>query len=294
MMRSSLTTLAREPLVHFLLLGAAIFAAYALMSESGSGEPGRIVITQGQLASMRETFTRTRQRLPTPEEWEGMIRDRVREEVYYREALALALDKDDIIIRRRLRQKMEFVSDDNVPQDPPTDDDLNAYLQAHPDEFRVEQQFTFRQLYLNPEKHGGNAERDAAQLLAKLNQAGGDTGFAAMGDPFLLDNSFTAMAASEVARQFGDTFTAQLRDLQLGQWQGPVESGYGVHLVLISERTEGGAPSLADVRDAVRREWESTRRKEANEKLYQDLLKHYTVTIEAPLTAGEEDMAVAK
>ena len=144
----------KEPLLHFLLLGAAIFVIYGLVSKGSSGEPGRIVITQGQLASMLESFTATRQRTPTQEEWEGLIRARVREEVYYREALALGLDKDDIVIRRRLQQKIEFVSDDVAAQAAPTDAELNAYLQAHPDAFRVEPQFTFRQVYLNPEKHG--------------------------------------------------------------------------------------------------------------------------------------------
>ena len=101
-----------EPLLHFLLLGAAIFVAYSWVATLNSAEPGKIVITQGQLASMMETFTLVRQRPPTREEWEGLIRERVREEVYYREALALGLDKDDLIIRRRLQQKMQFISDD--------------------------------------------------------------------------------------------------------------------------------------------------------------------------------------
>ena len=121
---------------------------------------------------MLDSFTQTRQRPPTQEEWEGLIRDRVRQEVFYREALALGLDKDDLIIRRRLQQKMEFVSDDVAAQAQPTDAELNAYLQAHPDSFRVDQRFTFRQVYLNPEKHGKSLARDAAQLLAQLNQAG--------------------------------------------------------------------------------------------------------------------------
>ena len=278
--------LMREPLVHFLLLGAAIFAAYSLMSNGVGGEPGKIVITQGQLASMREGFTRTWQRPPTREEWEGLIRDRVREDVYYREALALGLDKDDSIIRRRLRQKMEFVTDDLAARTQATDDELNAYLQAHPDKFRVEQQFTFRQLYLNPEKHGENLARHTAQLLAKLNQAGGDTGFAAMGDPFMLDNNFTAVPAGEVTKQFGDNFTAKLGEILPGQWQGPVESGFGVHVVFIAERTQGRLPPLKDVREAVSREWDSARRVEANEKIYQEMLKRYTVTIENPEPMG--------
>ena len=284
----------KEPLLHFLLLGAAIFAAYSLMSRGSSGEPGKIVVTQGQLASMRESFIRTRQRPPTREEWEGLIRDRVREEVYYREALALGLDKDDLIIRRRLRQKMEFVTDDVAAQAQPTDDELSAYLKAHPDKFRVAQQFTFRQVYLNPEKHGENLARDAAQLLAQLNQAGGTADVSALGDSFMLDHKFDALPASEVGKLFGEKFAAKLGELAPGQWQGPVESGYGVHLVFVSERTEGRLPALAEVREAVRREWANARRLEANEKFYAAMLKRYMVTIERPQAAEESRFPVAE
>jgi hypothetical protein len=181
-----------EPLVHFLLLGAVIFAGYSLVSEGTSAEPGKIVVTQGQLASMNEAYIRKWQQPPTREDWEALIQDRVREEVYYREALALGLDKDDQVIRRRLRQKIEFITDDVAAQVQPTDDELNTYLQANPEKFRVGQQFTFRQLYLNPEKHGKSLAYDAAQLLAKLNRAGGDSRFAAMGDPVMLDDHFNS------------------------------------------------------------------------------------------------------
>ena len=134
-----------------------------------------------------------------------MIRARVREEVYYREALALGLDKDDAIVRRRLQQKIEFVSDDVAAQASPTDAELKAFLQAHPDKFRVEPQFTFRQVYLNPEKHGANLARDAAQLLATLNQAGARCRTSPRwAIRFMLDHDFTAMPAGEIARQFGE------------------------------------------------------------------------------------------
>ena len=189
---------------------------------------------------------------------------------------------------------MQFISDDVAAQVQPTDAELNAYLQAHPDKFRVEQRFTFRQLYLDPAKHGANLARDAAQLLAKLNQAWRRYGFAAMGDPFLLDNNFTALPAGEIAKQFGEEFAAKLGGLQTGQWQGPVESGFGVHLVFISERTEDRLPALAEVRDAVRREWDDARRMEANEKFYQELLKHYTVTIEQPTAEAAKKIAATK
>ena len=228
--------LLREPLGHFLLLGAAIFVAYSLVSKGASDAPGKIVITQGQIASMVEAFTLTWQRPPTSDEVRGLVRDRVREEIYYREAMALGLDKDDTVIRRRLRQKMEFVTDDVGARAQPTDDELNAYLRTHSDNFRTEQKFTFRQLYLDPKKHGESIARDAAQLLAKLNQTAADTDIAAMGDPFLLDYNFIAVPASEVAKQFGEKFATTLGGLSLGRWQGPIESAYGVHLV-VGERT---------------------------------------------------------
>jgi hypothetical protein len=280
--------LLREPLLHFLLLGAAIFAAYSFLSNRSSAEPGKIVVTQGQIENLAGGFARTWQRPPTDSELAGLVRDRVREEVYYREAMALGLDKDDTVIRRRLRQKMEFVSDDIAAQAEPTDAELNAYLQAHADKFPIEQRFTFRQVYLNPDKHRANLAGDTARLLAQLKQSGDKVDVSALGDTFLLEHDFTALPVSEVAKQFGEQFAAKLGGLQPGQWQGPVESGYGVHLVKVSERSEGHLPRLADVREVVRREWDNARRQEANEKFFQELLKRYVVTIEQPKLASDQ------
>jgi hypothetical protein len=272
----------REPLLHFLLLGAAIFAAYSLGSRGRGDEPGNIVISAGQVASIELGFTRTWHRPPTREELEGLLRDRVREEVYYREAMALGLDKDDTIIRRRLRQKLEFLTDDAVDETRPTDADLNAYLAAHPDSFRAQQAFTFSHVYLNPNKHGERLTRDAAELLAQLNQGGGEADASDFGDAFLLGHSFASVPAVEVATQFGQPFATKLGEVSPGRWQGPVESGYGVHLVYVSERTEGRLPPLNDVRETVSREWDNARRLAANDKLYEQMLKRYAVTIEPP------------
>lgn len=270
----------RAPLLHFLLLGTAIFAAYGLMSRRTGDEPGKIVISEGEVAAMAEGFARAWQRPPSRDELEGLIRDRVQEEVYCREAMALGLDKDDTIIRRRLRQKMEFVSDDVAALGEPTEYDLGAYLKAHADTFRVPRQFTFSQVYLNPQRRGENLVKDTAELLAQLQQAGDKADVAKLGDSFLLEHKFQSLPASEVVKQFGEKFATRLGELSLGQWDGPIESGYGVHLVWISERTEGRVPELAEVRDAVRREWANARRLEANDKFYQELLKRYVITIE--------------
>ena len=198
------------------------------------------------------------------------------------------LDKDDIIIRRRFRQKMEFIADDVLVQAQPTVDELSAYLKAHPDKFRVAQQFSFSQVYLNPEKHGRDLARDAARLLAQLNEAGGRSDASALSDSFKLDHKFDALTGSEVGKLFGDKFAAKLDELAPGQWQGPVESAYGVHLVFVSARTEGHLPALAEVHDAVSRDWVIARRAETNEKNYQALLKRYVVTIERPHATEEE------
>jgi hypothetical protein len=284
----------REPLLHFLLLGTAIFAAYGLVSKPRSDEPGKIVISAGQVAAMAEGFTRTWRRPPTRVEIEGLIRDQVQEEVYCREAMALGLDKEDTIIRRRLRQKMEFVSDDVAALAEPTDDELSAFLKSHADTFRVQREFTFSHVYLNLERHGENLARDTAQLLARLQQAGDKADISELGDSFLFEHKFQSLPASEIVKQFGEKFAAKLGELSLGQWHGPVESGYGVHLVWINERTEGRLPALAEVRDAVRREWGTARRLESNEKFYQELLKRYTVTIERAEPLAAKTVAAIK
>ena len=268
----------REPLLHFLLLGAAIFGAYRLVSDTRAERPGSIVVTEGRIEALVAAFTRTWQRPPTGSEREGLIRDYIREEVYVREALALRLDQDDIVIRRRLRQKLEFVSEDLGAQTEPTDGQLRAYLTAHVDAFRVEPRYTFRQVFLNPNRRGGQLPHDAARLLAQLRQPGTDPD--SLGDSSLLDRRFEALPASLVAEQFGGEFAAALGGLPTGQWRGPLVSTYGSHLVLVSNRTEGRVPALEEVRDVVRRDWANAQRTEASEKYYQALLRRYAVTVE--------------
>ncbi len=239
-------TLLKEPLLHFLLLGAVLFIAYGLMSNPGrSGAPGKIVVTVGQVEHLAAGFAQTWQRPPTDAELKGLVDDWVREEIATREAMALGLDKDDTVIRRRLRQKLEFVSDDIAAQTEPTDADLNAYLQAHPESFRVEPRFTFSQVYLDPAKHGEHLARDAAQMLARL-QAGRRQGrHLGAGRCHSCSNAHSSPRRSARSRrQFGEKFAATLSGLSPGQWQGPIESGYGVHLVL-GERTHGGTSARA-------------------------------------------------
>ena len=225
---------------------------------------------------------------------DGLIQDYVREEIYVREAVALGLDRDDLIIRRRLRQKFEFVSEDLAAPAEPSDEALQAYLNAHAATFATERRFSFRQVYLNPKRHGVNLARDAERLLAGLKQAGANANLAPLGDPILLEHEFDNASAREVGNMFGEKFAAALGNLSPGQWQGPVESGYGVHVVFLAERTEGRLPPLEDVREAVRREWAHAQRLEAAAQFYQALLRKYAVTIETPPAAAGTPGSVAE
>jgi hypothetical protein len=276
--------LLHEPLMHFLLLGLLVFAGFRLASRS-EAEPGKIVVSQAQIDSLITGYTRTWQRPPTNVELEVLIREYIKEEVCTREAMALGLDKDDSVIRRRLRQKLEFISDSVGSQAEPTDEQLAEYLKTHANAFHGERQFTFSQVYLDPQKHGENLTRDVNQMLAQLRLAGNKPDLSKMGDSFLLEQEFAAVPAGEVSKQFGEKFMTKLADLPLGEWSGPIESGYGVHLVLVTNRSDGAVPALAEVRDTVKRDWVNAQRSEINEKFYQALLKRYTVTIEDPRVA---------
>lgn len=272
--------LLREPLVHFLLIGTAIFAGYRLVATDGGRGPETIVVTQGRIEALATAFARTRQRPPTESELEGLIREYVREEVYYREALAMGLDRDDTVVRRRLRQKLEFLAEEAAAAAEPTDAQLLDYLATHPARFRVEPRFSFLQVYLNPERHRGTLAQEAAQLLAQLR--GGVADPATLGDPSLLERRFEEEPAGQVAKQFGEAFAVQLAQLPMGEWTGPIESGLGAHLVQVTARREGRLPGLEEVRDEVRRDWENARQREASERFYESLLERYTVTIEWP------------
>jgi PPIC-type PPIASE domain len=271
--------LIREPLLHFIVLGAVIFAAFGFVSRNRTDKPGEIVVTQGSLENIINGFTRTWQRPPSESELRGLVLDYIREEAAYREALSMGLDRDDTIVRRRLRQKLEFLSDDIASRTEPTDAELRTFLEKHSALFQSEPTFSFRQVYLNPQLHGPNLAQDEARLLADLQHTGPNADLSSHGDPFLLAQNFQSASLSEVKQTFGDQFAASLSTFSPGSWSGPVISGYGTHIVFVTQRNEGRIPQLADVRAQVRNEWFGARRTEAMDKFYDTLLRHYTVKI---------------
>jgi len=284
----------REPLVHFLFLGTALFGLSQWLDNragNAAAAPSEIVVSQGRIRSLAETFKRLWNRPPTQAELEGLLRDYIREEVMYREALALGLDRDDTIVRRRLQQKIEFLADDLAAAVEPTEQELSEFLAQHPESFRVDARLTFSQVFLNPERRGTLLETDTASLLNELNAPSAAPDLATLGDSRMLDMHLEEVSQGDVARQFGAEFAAELFTLPLGRWQGPVKSGYGVHLVRVEGRIPGRPLPLAEVRDAVARDWTAAKRHEIKETHYQTLLRRYSVSIEKP-PSGDSGTAV--
>lgn len=278
--------LLREPLVHFLALGALIFLASAFLGGRVPDRADRIVVTAGDVAHIADGFARTWQRPPTPTELTGLVDEYVRDEVYYREALTLGLERDDTVVRRRLRQKMEFVVEDAVAGAPPSDAELQAYLDAHPDAFRLEPAVSFRHVYLDRDRRGARAADDARALVATLTRSGPDFDTSGLGDQIMLPSDFDHVSEREVGKTFGDDFAHTLATLPESTWSGPIPSGYGLHVVFVRNRTAGRLPALAEVSDAVVREATTARRKAMAEKAYAALRARYDVVITAPNAAA--------
>jgi len=273
----------KEPLVHFLVLGACLFALYSWVGgDAPQSELDEIVVTPGRIENLVRGFEKTWHRAPTEQELDGLIQEHVREEIYYREALAMGLDRDDTIVRRRMRQKLEFLSEDIMALPEPSDEELQVYLDEHPDFFRVEAEVTFQHVFLNVDKRGNAASADAELLLDRLRQEEGSLDVSELGDRFMLGNAFEAASEHEIERLFGNRFVAPMLETPIQTWHGPVTSGYGLHLVYISERTESRSPSLDEVREMVIREWTAEKRKELNEAFYERLYERYKITIERP------------
>jgi parvulin-like peptidyl-prolyl isomerase len=291
---TTMKKLLREPLVHFLVLGFLFFVWFEW--KGGGSGPGstRISITPGLVEHLASGFAKTWQRPPTNAELKGLIDDHVKEEIATREAVAMGLDKDDTIIRRRLRQKIEFLVEDALDQIPPTDADLQAWMGKHPEAFRTEARVALRQVYVNTERRGRTALSDAKALLARLRTASPDAKIDNFGDSSMLPRELPLGPLSEVARAFGAEFAARIDAVPPGEWTGPIESPYGLHLVLVPERVAAGQPDLVDVRPIVEREFLSERRRMQLQALYEKLLAKYTVAIEMPKEPEKKQPASTK
>ena len=287
-LRRSLSTLKRwlrEPLLHFLLIGLLLFGFYAYINRgrSGSASPRQIVLSLDELATMEMYFESQWHRRPTPQEFQAMVEDKIKEEVLYREGLVMGLDKDDTIVKRRMAQKVQFLAEDVATAHEPSTAELKAWFEKNSSKFALPSRYSFRHMYFSPDKRGTNAHEDAAQALARIaGQPENSTLSRSVADRFMFQDYYSDRTPSAIAKEFGPQFAVALEKLQPGSWQGPIESGFGWHLVFVDSVIPDRIPAFEEVESEVKTAWLGEQKAQAREKAYQSLRSKYTVLVPAP------------
>lgn len=272
--------LLRDPLSHFLAIGMVLFALSFWIGGPSEDSLRIIRLSANDVEGIKQLWAKIRFRPPTEVELKGLIDSRIKEEILYREALALGLSEDDTIIRRRLAQKMEFLGEGLIDPGEPNEQDLHAYLKAHSEDFQKPARISFEHVYLNPERRGENIEQDAQALLVSFQARDGEVDADHAGDPILLDTRFDLSSRTSIANTFGEKFAEALMDLPQRQWEGPVRSAYGLHVVYVHERQKSRLPDLNEVRDRVRLALLSERRRHSKDKFYQTIRDQYEIIVE--------------
>ena len=273
----------REPLVHFLFIGSLLFALYGAWNHSSQPGSKRIELTPDDLRQLQIGFASQWERQPTPEELAGLMENRVREEILYREALAMGLDKDDDIVKRRMAQKMQFLAEDIANAHEPTTAELKTWFERNQDKFLLPGRITFRHLYFSPDRRGQRAHDDALKVLAKIaGQPEDSKAAAALADTFMFQDYYGDRSQEQLTKEFGSQFAQGVFKLKPGSWQGPIESGYGWHLVFMDSVTSGRIPAFEEVEADVKSAWLADQRDQAWHKAYETMRAKYTVSLPAP------------
>ena len=272
-LKSRVAAWLREPLVHFMLAGALVF--WALSGRPADPGERRIVVSEALVSRLASRWTETYRRPPVPDELDGLIRDYVKSEVYYREALRLGLDRDDEVVKRRMRSKLESVGTAEAEAATPTDAELQALLNRDPARYTADPRYDFEQVYLGADSPA--VRGSAAPLLARLR---GDISPTGLGQPIARPAKLRDNSAAEGAGLFGDEFAAALRDVPVGRWSGPVASGLGLHLVKVERIVAPVGPKLAAVRQRAENDWRAAKIRAADEQGYRQLLGGYDIVIE--------------
>ena len=275
-----ISALLKEPLLHFLMLGAALFLLYAQVAPP-SADGNRITVNRTAIAALARQFEATWSRSPTSAELNGLVDSYVRDEILFREGVALGLVKDDPVIKRRVRQKLEVLIEEEGMSGAPSDTQLNAYLNKNATKFRVPPVLSFEQVLFDPAIYGDKLDSAVTTSMAALNNGAAPE---SQGKGSMLPSHVDELPLDLIVRDFGDDFGKALEAAPVGQWIGPVRSGFGVHLLRISERKPGYLPALDEARKAVTREWENDRRAAALANNYARVLKDYVVVIEDTTT----------
>jgi peptidyl-prolyl cis-trans isomerase C len=276
----------REPLLHFLLIGLLLFVVYDRLhpSPETKSESNRVVLTPDDFAQLGVTWLAQGRAPPTPAQMQSLIELKVREEVLYREALALGLDKDDTIVKRRLAQKMEFLAEGaSIDKDPSTDT-LRTWFKDNPQRFSLPLRVSFRHLYFSPDQRGEHSREAAVSAMEQLAGKSGDWKDAgALGDPFMDRDYYGDRSVEDMAKLFGSNFAQEVAGLKPGQWQGPIESGYGWHLIFVDTSVPVRVPTFEEIEPEIKAEWIDDQRTLAKRKAYETMRARYqVVTPEKP------------
>jgi hypothetical protein len=279
-----------EPLVHFLLIGAMIFGLHTYVEQVVNPDDSYLIRVSPQLVNQVSTiWQRQWRRPPTDDELKNLLEANVQEEVLYREALTMNLDKNDTIVRRWLVQKMDFLSRDMIPPLEPTDEEVQAYFEEHREDYARPARVSFTHVFFDKDARGDNAEPSARTILASLNQQRVDRA-PEQGDRFMLNYDYVSQEPLDVRQYFGKPFTDAIFGLEPGTWKGPIESGYGLHLVRVTDRRDEQPAVLADVYDDVKRTLMDERRQEANDAFYQALIDKYTIEVDDAILADRPEL----
>lgn len=272
----------KKPAVHVFLLGLLVAAAILIAKGPPSADASRrVVVTGADLLQQRAAFMRTWRREPTAEELRGALEQHIRQEVLYREALARGYDRDDLVVRRAMQQKMEFLAASQAMQEPPTEEEIEAFFALRRERYRLPAVLSFSQIYLSPDKRGVGAEQAAIDLLAQLRAVDPDArDLASYGDAIMLETSYVGQSEREVSAAFGEVFAEAVVRLPVGEWQGPVSSGYGLHLVKVVEREESRVPEWREVAGRVISDMEFEAKASSRDQLYQEIAQNYEVVLD--------------
>lgn len=270
----------KEPLVHFLLAGAALFGAYAWITRTPenpiANKTTKLEITAGDVRWLAENWTTQWRRPPTREELRGLITDYLSEQLLAREARALGLEDNDVIIRRRLAQKLTFIIDDTIRRAEPTEKELQQYYEANERRFRSNARISFAHIYFSPQRRA-DARSDAADARQLLLAKGATTSTADLGDRLLIGSELRDETEQSVSNTFGPDFARAVFALGIGSWSGPIQSGYGLHLVRVSTMKEAKVPPFSEIRDRVAAEWKREQETRAKDRYLAELRKKYDV-----------------
>ena len=272
-------TLLKEPLLHFLLLGAALFYFYSLVGDNQTSD-NEITISATKIGQLKYSFEKTRQRQPSQEELDALVSNYFKEQVAYQKGKELGLLDGDSIIQKRIQQKLEFMVEDRVASIEPNEEQLTVFLAKHREEYRKEQLFSFEQLYFNPELHNDimdNMQTTVSKIKSLTDSEQSQENLLALSDNIYLEYEYNNMPFSQVARYFGSDFAETLGTLEAGKWLPDVKSGYGVHIVKLKAKQGGELQPLAAVRAQVKQAWLNEQRKQSLAKFYQSLFVEYQV-----------------